>query len=363
MIGDHPGIGPTTRYLVLADGYLDDLHGKMAHGILRFRPAGVAAVLDRLHAGRSADEVVPGVSARVPIVATLADGLAHGPSALLVAVTPAGGRLPAAWRDYLHDAIDAGLDVVAGMHAFLSDDVDLAEHAARRHVRLVDLRRPPEDLGLATGRVLGLDDRRVVLTVGTDAAVGKMTAGIRLTEALRTAGETATFVATGQTGILLSGWGVAIDRVIGDFMAGVAEDLVLRAAGDARWVIVEGQGSIAHPAFSSVTLALLHGAAPTDLVLCHDPGRTVMTDYERLPVPGLGRLIRAYEELAALVRPAPVRGIAVNTSHLPPEPAAALLAQIERETGVPAADVVRDGAASLAGALLGASPATAALGA
>jgi uncharacterized NAD-dependent epimerase/dehydratase family protein len=267
-------------------------------------------------------------------------------------VTPAGGAIPAAWRPQIVAAIAAGLDVVAGMHVFLSDDPDLRAAAERFGVRLVDLRRPPDDLELATGRVLDLVDTRVVLTVGSDAAVGKMTTALKLASELAEAGERAAFVATGQTGIAIAGWGVAVDRVIGDFMPGVVEALVLRAAEETRYVIVEGQGSIAHPAFSPVTLALLHGAAPTDIVICHDPGRERMIEYERKPVPPLPDLVATYESLTQYVRPARVRCIAVNTSNLGEAEAERLLDRIAADVGVPADDPVRFGATRLGAVLL-----------
>jgi len=353
--GDHPAIGAGARFAVLAEGFLADVHGKLAHGVLRFRPDSVVAVVDSTLAGRTANRIVPGVAAEVPIVESLEAALALRPTALLVGVTPPGGELPQAWRPVVVSAIEARLDVVSGMHRFLADDPELARLAAARGVRLADLRRPPERVELATGRVLDLDGVRVVLTVGDDAAVGKMTAALALTAAIGDAGDAAAFVATGQTGIAIAGWGVAIDRVIGDFMAGVAEELVLRAAESARTIVVEGQGSLAHPAFSGVTLALMHGAAPTDLILCHDPGRRTVIDYGRKQIPPLAALIHSYTDLARYVRPATIRGIAVNTSALAPARAEQLLARIEHETGLPAEDVVRSGATKLTNALLAAS--------
>ncbi len=350
-IGDHPGIGPGTRFLVLAEGLLGDVHGKLAHGVLRFRPESAVAVVDSTWDGRGAEQFVPDVPS-VPVVGSVQDGLAFGPTALLLGATPAGGAIPPAWRPSILAAIDGGVDIVAGMHLFLSDDRELSAAAARRGVRLIDLRRPPDELRLATGRVLDLPDTRVALTVGDDAAVGKMTAALCLARALRDAGETSAFVATGQTGIAIAGWGVAIDRVIGDFMPGVAEALVLRAAEQARYVIVEGQGSIAHPAFSAVTLALLHGSAPTDLVLCHNPSRTRMIEYERKPVPPLSELVATYEDLTRYVRPACVRCVAVNTGGLDEREAARVLERVESEAGVPSDDLVRFGAARLGATLL-----------
>jgi uncharacterized NAD-dependent epimerase/dehydratase family protein len=158
-------------------------------------------------------------------------------------------------------------------------------------------------------------------------------------------------VATGQTGIAIAGWGVAIDRVIGDFMAGVTEELVLRAADQASVIIVEGQGSIAHPAFSAVTLGLIHGAGPTDLILCHDERRTAVIGYERMPVPSLTRLIQTYEDLTSYLRPARVRAVALNTSGLSDLESHDAIKRTEDLTGLPATDAIRDGGARLAGVI------------
>lgn len=351
-IGDHPGIGPGTRFAILTGGDLLEVTGKMAHGVLRFRPEAAAVVIDQRFAGRTADELVPGVVARVPIVASLEEAFGHRPTALLLGTTPAGGLLPEAWRPTIAAAIRAGLTIVGGMHAFLSEDAEFAGLAGERGVHLVDLRRPPEQVRLSSGRVLDLAATRIVLTVGSDAAIGKMSTALSLDRALRQRGETSAFVATGQTGIAIAGWGVAIDRVIGDFMAGVAEDLVLRAAAGSRCVVVEGQGSIAHPAFSSVTLALIHGTAPTDLILCHDERRRQVIDYERMTVPSLDRLIRTYEDLTTYMRPARVRAVALNTAGMTAAKAEAAVARVERETGLPCVDAIRSGGARLVDAIL-----------
>lgn len=353
-IGTHPGIGKGSRFLVLAADCLGEAHGKLANGVIRFRPQAVAAVLDPSQAGKTTNDL--GFTAPLPIVGSLAEGLRHRPNALLIGAATPGGYLPPSFRTWVLEAIDAGLSVVSGLHAQLTDDVEFTEAAAAAGVELVDLRRPPDEarLRLATGEVLDLPDtKRIVLTVGDDAAVGKMTTALVLDDAARATGLSTNFVATGQTGIAIAGWGVAIDRVIGDFMPGVSEQLVLRAAENADVIFVEGQGSIAHPAFSPVTLGLLHGAAPTELVLCHDPARSTLIDYDRAERPSLTRLILSYEDLCTYVRPARVAAIAVNSSSLIERDARALIARVEAETGLPADDVVRFGGDQLAAALLG----------
>jgi uncharacterized NAD-dependent epimerase/dehydratase family protein len=311
--------------------------------VLRYRGADVAAVLDREHAGESTRALLS-VPVDVPIVATLAEGLSFGPTALLIGIAPPGGGLPEEWRPLLCEAIDAGLHLISGLHVMLGDDPELTARAAARGVRLVDLRRPPEAWPIATGRAATTQALRV-LTVGTDCNVGKMVTALEITAAARAGGRDARFVATGQTGMLLSEGGVAIDRVIGDFMAGIAEQLVLEQ-GDADAVIVEGQGSLIHPAYSGVTLALLHGAMPDVLVLCHQPGRNVIR-YQQTPIPPLAEMVSLYEAVLRPVHPGRVAGIALNGVGMSDEELARALADAETTTGLPAVDVIRHGGGRL----------------
>jgi uncharacterized NAD-dependent epimerase/dehydratase family protein len=335
------------RFLILADGQLGVFSSKTATSVLRYRGDDVAAVLDRENAGKSTSELL-GVPVDVPIVATLAEGLAHGPTALLIGIAPPGGALPAEWRALLREAIAAGLDVVSGLHTMLGEDPELAALAAGQGVRITDLRRPPEGDPIASGRASGTRARRL-LTIGSDCNIGKMVAALELTAVARAAGVDARFVATGQTGMLLSDGGVAIDRVIGDFMAGTAENLVL-AQGDADWVIVEGQGSLVHPAYSGVTLALMHGALPDAMVLCHQPGRALVR-HQSVPIPPLPELVSLYEAALRPVHPGRVVAIALNGVGMSDAALERAVADAEAETGLPAADVLRHGAGKLWGAV------------
>jgi len=227
-----------------------------------------------------------------------------------------------------------------------------------------ELREPPRELPIG-GHRTPRPGATVVLTVGTDAAVGKMTASLEIAAALRRLGRTAAFVATGQTGIAIAGKGISVDAVVADFVAGATEEMVCEAAEGADWVIVEGQGALTHPGFSGVTMGLLHGAAPHLMVLCDDAARRVMKGYDRegLPVRDLRECVGIYELAASWRRPpghpvAPVVAIAMNTGLLPDDAAArAAIAGAEQATGLPAADPIRDGTAGaerLARALIGA---------
>lgn len=330
----------TRRFLILAEGSLGVFSAKTAVCVLRYRGSEVVAVLDSRAAGRPLRELV-GFDHPAPVVATLEEGLRHRPDTLLIGIAPRGGGLPPAWRELLARSIDAGLDVASGLHVLLGDDPELAARAAARGVELIDLRRPPAAPRLPRETHAPPPHPRpfVILTVGSDCNVGKMTAALEITLAARAAGIEAAFGATGQTGILLAGRGIAVDRVISDFVAGATEELI-DELGPVAWAVVEGQGSLLHPAYSGVTLGLLHGARPDAMILCHHVGRTRIEGYE-VPLPPLPGLVRIYEEAAAWVKPAPVVGVALNGHGAPPGAVAALAAEFEAATGRPAADPLR----------------------
>ena len=338
--------------VLLAEGCLTPLDAKTAVGLLRYRPERVAAVLDSTRAGRTAADCV-GVGGAIPVVADLTAAAVHGAGALLIGIAPAGGVLPERWRAVVRDALVRGWDVVSGLHRFLADDREFRELAARHGATLFDVRRPPADAPLASGRAASLT-ALVVLTVGSDCNVGKMTAALELTRSLARAGDRAEFVATGQTGILIAGRGAAIDAVPADFAAGVAERLVLEAASRADVVVVEGQGTLRHPAFSGVALSLLHGSAPAALVLCHEAGRDALRSLppgERREIPSLAQLRDEVERAAALVCEARVIAVALNTVSLDEAAAREACARAAAELGVPATDPVRYGAEPLASAV------------
>ncbi len=338
------------RLVILAEGNFGFHHGKTAMGVIRFGRDRVVAVVDSTQAGRNVREWL-GDSGRydIPIVASLSDALGFLPRAdtLLVGIAPTGGRLPDEWRQVILSAIRFGLDVHAGLHTFLGDDPEFAEAARSAGVRLVDYRRPPERQETAVGR-RHLPDKRVILTVGTDCAVGKMSVSLELRRAASTAGRDAVFVATGQTGMMVEGWGVAVDRVISDFLQGAVEQLIEEGEQRGDWLLVEGQGSLDHPAYSSVTLGLIHGATPHAMVMVHKPG-LADHDFDHLPeahfpIADLPTLIAAHELTAALVAPSRVVAVALNTSLIHEEDEARrIIAATEAETGLPTDDPVRFG--------------------
>ena len=333
------------RYLVLAEGFSSDPHyGKTARGVLRYRRDDVVAILDSTRAGETEQGL--------PVVGTVEEALPLGPTTALVGVATQGGRFPPEWIELIRVCVERGLDVENGLHVFLGDDPELVELARRHGAELRDLRRPPADLSTVTGENLRVD-ARIVLTVGSDCAIGKMTVCCELDLEARGRGLRSVFVPTGQTGIAIAGWGISVDAVVSDFLAGAAERLVVEGGqrGDLLWV--EGQGALLHPLYSGVTLGLMHGSVPHAYVLCHEAGLTELEVDGHHPIPPLRELVELHERVSLPVRPARVVAVAVNTRSLADEEAArAAVTEAEAETGLPADDPVRFGTGRLLDAVL-----------
>jgi uncharacterized NAD-dependent epimerase/dehydratase family protein len=341
----------TRRLVILAEGQFDFHYGKTTMGVIRYGPDRVVAVLDSTKAGRNVSEFLP--HRDIPIVASLGDALAlqERPDTLLIGIAPAGGKLPTAWRATILDAIAAGLDVHSGLHQFLGDDAEFAAAAEQAGVEIVDYRRPPSRMETAVGRPHE-PGKRVILTVGTDCAIGKMSVALELRRAAVDEGLSAVFVPTGQTGMMIDGWGVAVDRVISDFVQGTCEWLMEEAEARGDWIIVEGQGSLDHPAYSSVTLGLIHGTTPHAMVMVHKAGHTDH-DWDHVegrtfPCTPLVPFIRLHEQVAGLVAPSRVVAVALNTHLIASEEDARLeIERVAAETGLPCDDPVRFGPARL----------------
>jgi uncharacterized NAD-dependent epimerase/dehydratase family protein len=335
------------RLAILTEGQFRVHNAKTAMGVIRYGTDEIVALIDSTIAGRNASEWLPGHD--IPAVATLAEALAMTPppNALLIGIAPTGGRLPAAWRATILEAIQSGLDIHSGLHTFLGDEPEFAAAARASGSRIVDYRRPPERHETAVGRRHGAG-KHVILTVGTDCAIGKMSVSLELRKSALAAGDSAVFVPTGQTGMMIDGWGVAVDRVISDFVQGTVEWLIEAAEARGDWIIVEGQGSIDHPAYSSVTLGLIHGATAQAMVMVHKPG-LAEHDFDHLPdasfpIADLPEFIRLHERIAGLVAPSTVVAIALNTSLYPDDDEARrVIATIAADTGLPADDPVRFG--------------------
>jgi uncharacterized NAD-dependent epimerase/dehydratase family protein len=343
------------RYVILAEGAFDE-EAKTATGVMRYAQSPTVAVIDSTRAGTVAGDHVPGMTSDVPVVATLADTLQFEPTTLLVGVAPAGGKLPDAYRRAILEALENGLDVESGLHDFLGDDPDFDSAARLAGREIHDLRRAPHGLNVPTGANLAVPTH-TVLTVGSDCALGKMTVCLELDAEARRRGLRSVFVPTGQTGIAIAGWGIAVDEVISDYVAGAAERLVVEGherGGDGAILWIEGQGSLNHPFYSGVTLGLLHGSAPHALVFVHEPGRETIDGDPRYRIPPLLELIDDQVRMARRVRPASVVAVALKTNRLDEESARAAIAEVERETALVADDPVRFGAGRLLDAVLSA---------
>ena len=274
---------------------------------------------------------------------------AQGAGSIIVGIAPTGGTLPPHWVAELAAAADAGLDVVSGLHTRLTSFPELVRIASRRGVRLIDVRHGERTYGAASGRKRS---GKRLLTVGTDCALGKKYTALALAKSLRARGVAATFRATGQTGIMISGEGIAIDAVVADFIAGAAEHLSPDNTPD-HWDVIEGQGSLYHPAYAGVTLGLLHGSQPDAIVLCHDPSRRTIDEYPDFPIPDLRVAIDDYLRAGRLTNPA-VRcvGLSINTSSLSDTDSAEYLRRVTAELGLPVCDPVRTGVDALVATLL-----------
>ena len=335
--------------VLLQHGGLDSLTGKTGLAMLRHRRGPIVAVIDPAHAGGSL-EAITGIPRTVPVVADLEEALRHGPEVAVVGLAPSGGRLPEPLRLDALAALNSGLSLASGLHTRLGDDPAFA--AACQPGRWIwDLRQEPTDLMVAQGRATNLLCQRL-LAVGTDMAVGKMSACLALRDAALEQGVPCRFVGTGQAGILISGSGVPLDAVRVDYAAGAVEAAVLQAAeglSPEGLVVVEGQGSLCHPG-STATLPLMRGSQPTDLLLVHRAGQTTINRLPGVPLPPLAELIQLCEGLAAIGRPgdagpAPrVRAVALNTAQLDANGAQRALCTTEDELQMPCVDPIRQGA-------------------
>ncbi len=321
-------------YLILIGDLADSAYAKTGLGIVQWRPELVAGQLR--FAGSEVDMGVPDM--------TVAEAVEAGVKSLVIGVAPIGGVVPGSWWDCIEEAAGAGLDIVCGLHFKLADFPKVAAAARASGARLIDVRNPPANLPIANGKKRS---GKRVLMVGTDCAIGKKYTALALDQAMREAGLNSTFRATGQTGIMLAGEGIPIDAVVADFIAGAAE-LISPDNDINHWDVIEGQGSLFHPAYSGVSLGLLHGSQPDAFVLCHDALRSVITGWEHYALPSIQDCIDQHVLVGSRTNPN-IRcvGISVNTSKLAADERAAYLAKLSAETGLPCIDPLIDGCGAI----------------
>ena len=317
-------------YLILIGDLDDATYAKTGFGIVHWRPDLVAGQLR--FAGCEIDMGVPDM--------TIAESVEAGAKSLLIGVTPIGGVIPDSWWAPIEEAARVGMDIICGLHFKLADFPAVAVAAKASGARLIDVRNPPINLPVGTGKKRS---GKRVLMVGTDCAIGKKYSALALDIAMREAGMNSTFRATGQTGIMLAGEGIPIDAVVADFISGAAE-LISPDNDDNHWDVIEGQGSLFHPGYSGVSLGLLHGSQPDAFVVCHDATRTVISGWEHYTLPSVQDCIDQHVLLGSRTNP-DIRcvGISINTSQLPKDERMDYLVRLSDKTGLPCVDPLIDG--------------------
>lgn len=328
------------RIIILAEGKLDLFSAKTAVSVIRYRRDDVVAVIDRTNAGKDLETIV-GVGNGIPIVCNIEETLKLKPTHLLIGIAPPGGMLPLEWRKHINDALKNKIHIISGLHIHLSEEDEFSRLAQSNKLEIWDVRKVPENTPIGTGKAKETKTLRI-LTVGSDCNIGKMVTSIEITKAAKKRGINACFIATGQTGIMIEGSGIAIDHVVSDFISGAAEKLVLDRA-QYKLLNIEGQGSIIHPAYSGVTLGLLHGSAPQGLILCHQPSRKTLRHLPNFTILPLTYLIDLYEKLAQPIHPCKVIGISLNCFGMTDQESLAEIKKVEKETKLPVTDPIKFG--------------------
>jgi uncharacterized NAD-dependent epimerase/dehydratase family protein len=332
-------LSPQNRVAILLHEGIRGKHGKTGLAFLRYTTTEIAVVIDCQCAGESLPALT-GIAKTAPIVSNLQEALAYNPDVLLIGIAPSGGLLPDVWKEDIKEAVRAGLSIVNGLHTPLT-----AQFPNLQPQQWIwDIRQEPQGLRIGGGRAKNLAYQRV-LTVGTDMAIGKMSASIELDRAARRKGIKSQFLATGQAGMAIAGAGIPLDAIRVDFAAGAVEGLVSSASVGTEIVFVEGQGSLLHPG-STATLPLIRGTQPTGLVLVHKAGQKCIRDFPEVKIPPLPEVIAAYESVASIggaFGRVKVEAIALNTFHLEEAAAKETIEKIENETGLPCSDAVRFG--------------------
>ncbi|MCX6134794.1 MAG: DUF1611 domain-containing protein [Ignavibacteriales bacterium] len=338
------------RILALAEGRFSPLKSKTANGAIAYLPGEVIGVIDSTKAGMNAQQVL-GYGGPIPVVRNLDEGLRLNPTHLLIGIAPSGGRLPDAWRDIIRNTIKAGLHILSGLHTILSDDTEFKTLAGEHGVSLTDYRKIlPESEVVARGS-WRTRSAKVILTIGTDCNIGKMTTMLEVHKDLVRRGLRTDFVATGQTGMMIRGRGVAVDSLIGDYIAGAIELEVDRSVAEGyEYILVEGQGALTHIGYSSVTLGLIHGTMPDAMILCHQPTR--LKDDYGLVLPDLNTLIAFHETVVRYFHETKVVAIGLNSVGLTNEESQEAAGRITDLTGLPAVDAFRFGPEKLTDAVI-----------
>jgi uncharacterized NAD-dependent epimerase/dehydratase family protein len=337
------------KILALAEGRFSPLKSKTANGALAYLRNEVVAVVDSTKAGMSAQDVL-GYGGTVPVVASIEEGMKFSPDSLLIGIAPPGGRLPDEWRQWILLALRNGMNILSGLHTILSDDAEFSLVAEEYGCTITDWRKIPFEYEVVSKGHWQTRKAKTILTVGSDCNIGKMTTMLEVYKEFCARGHASDFVGTGQTGIMISGKGIAVDAVISDYIAGSIEKAIdASVAHGYDYIFVEGQGALTHQGYSGVTYGLMHGTMPDAMILCHQPTR--LHDDFGMAIPDLTRLIRLHEEVINIFRPTKVVGIGINSIGLSDDESVREAAKIEDATGLPAVDAFRFGGKKLADAL------------
>jgi len=321
------------RFILYAQDRLHPLGSKTANGLILFRQDEVLAIIDGSKAGKTSEEVL-GYGGAIPIVADISDAMKFNPDTLVIGVAPIGGAVKPEWVPEIKIALEAGLHVWSGLHQFLGDMEELNSY----HELIWDARRSPKNLKVAQGHWIERKSK-VILTIGSDSNVGKMTTALMLQQQLKDIGLDSIFVGTGQTGMMISGRGVAVDAIVSDFVNGATEAEIDKVDGLAPLIIVEGQGAVTHIGYSGVTMGLIHGAMPDAYVLAHQPSRLV-DDYNH-PLPEIKEVIELHEALMRPFKPAKVLGVNLYSKDMNPAESQQACQSLYAETDLPVEDMVR----------------------
>lgn len=336
------------KVVILAEKKLGPFTSKMASGVIRFAPESICAVIDSSRAGKTVQEVL-GFGGDIPIVATLEESLRLNPDTLLIGISPPGGNFPPEWSPHIIKALQNKLNVVNGLHEFISNVAEFKLLASKYGSKIIDLRKYEGPEIIARGKAKTFTSKHI-LTVGTHGSTGKMTTSIYVTKALQKLGKSADWFATGQIGIFLKGNGIPLDTIKGDFITGAVEYALSKTDGNFEYVVVEGQGSLLHLGYSPVSLGLMHGSLPDAMILCHR--LDVGTNDYGVDIDDLSRAIEIHESMLAFVKPSKVVAISINTSGLPEEKALQILEETRSKYGLAVSDTARFGAEEIAGAII-----------
>ncbi len=333
------------RLVILTEGMSNDHQAKTAVSVIRYNTEEVLAILDTCEAGKTSQELF-NCGGDIPVIADLSQ--IENAGALLIGIAPPGGKFPQTWRDTIKQALNGGLHIISGLHEFLSDDEEFRTLAQKNNVRIDDIRKN-NFKQVATREGINESCYRVH-TVGHDCAIGKMVSSLEINKSLQAAGHDSQFVATGQTGIMITGSGLPLDCIVSDFLNGAGESLV-RENQNHDIMLIEGQGSIIQPLYSPVTLGILHGCMPDALVLCYATHRKNFTN-TNIPIPSLKTFIDLYEGICNPVHPCKVVGIAMNSRGETDTFYEEEKQRVHDALGLPVTDVIREGAKPLLEALL-----------